>query len=127
MGVAGLTDDCQPLQLDVSCVHPGLAADGGGLAVPIAPVSKQRGVLTLALPADVCPWLSPHFAALGDPLTYLPAVDAQMPTVAFVRVCSDGGAWLESASGGASWAGDGRWPAARSLVHLAADLCRSTR
>ena len=56
--VAELTDDYQPLQLDVAVVHPGLAGEGPGPAIPVAPISKVRGVLTLALPANVCPWLS---------------------------------------------------------------------
>ncbi|CAK0824241.1 unnamed protein product, partial [Prorocentrum cordatum] len=120
--VAELTDDHQPLQVDVSCMHLGLSADGGALAMSIAPISKRRGVVTLALPADVCPWLGPHFAALGDPRTRVPTGDGQLATVAFVRVSPDDGAWLEAASGGASWSGDGRWPAARALVQLAADI-----
>ncbi|CAK0893022.1 unnamed protein product [Prorocentrum cordatum] len=109
--VAELTDDYQPLQVDVTVVHPGLVSDGAGIAVPIAPTSKVRGVLTLALPADVCPWLSPHFAVLGDPSMLLPAEDGQMATVAFLRVNAEGGGWmgpdLDAVLGGAL--GSGPW------------------
>ncbi|CAK0794315.1 unnamed protein product, partial [Prorocentrum cordatum] len=122
MRVAELTDDYMPLQVDVSVVHGGLSSDGAGIAVPIVPIRKAGSVLTIAIPADVCPWLSPHFAALGDPVHFLPAVDGQMATVAFVMVSSEGGAWMEPAMGSGRWAGDGRWPAARALVSLAASL-----
>ncbi|CAK0876277.1 unnamed protein product [Prorocentrum cordatum] len=122
MRVAELTDDYMPLQVDVSVVHRGLSADGAGIAVPIVPIRKAGSVLTIAIPADVCPWLSPHFAALGDPVHFPPAVDGQMATVAFERVSSEGGAWMEPATGSGHGAGDGRWPAARALVSLAASL-----
>ncbi|CAK0897043.1 unnamed protein product, partial [Prorocentrum cordatum] len=122
MRVAELTDDYMPLQVDVSVVHRGLSADSAGIAVPIVPIRKAGSVLAIAIPADVCPWLSPHFAALGDPVHFLPAVDGQMATVAFVRVSSEGGAWMEPATGSGHWAGDGRWTAARALVSLAASL-----
>ncbi|CAK0879549.1 unnamed protein product [Prorocentrum cordatum] len=106
--VAELTDDYQPLQVDVSVVHQGLASDGGGIMVPIAPINKARGVPTLAL----------HQMSAS----LLPSGDGQLATVAFVRANAEGGSWLGPASGSSRWAGGGRWPAARALVQLAAAL-----
>ncbi len=105
--------DYAKLQLDVSGLY---MAAGTPMVLPVAPVAVARDVLTIALPADAVPWLRPTLVVQADPATGLEAADGQRVTLAFLKVSAMAAHMLDPATGLATWAADGRWPASTALA-----------
>ena len=58
-----------------------------GFAVPAVPLSLTDEALSLAIPAEVAPWLPPLMHPLADPATGLPSNDGAVVTCSFEWRC----------------------------------------
>jgi hypothetical protein len=90
-----------------------------GAAVPAAVVSLADGVLTVALQAEVLPWLPPSLVPLGELDTGLVGPDGQHVAVVLVRLDARAAGLLVPYTGRVSWSTEQRWPAAEGLRVLA--------
>ena len=103
METAGLTDDYARLEFSV-----------GGFAVPVIPLSVTDDCISIAVPAELAPWLPPLLHPLADPATGMPSLDGAQVTLVLMRVAITAGVVMVPAQS-ASWVDDGRWPAATGL------------
>ena len=83
-------------------------------AVPVVPVALDPEALTLALPAEVAPWLPSALQPLADPVSFAPSPDGQCVAIVLVRTAPSAFFVLRDASG-AQWESGGRWPAAEGI------------